>query len=566
MATVGTALSLLAFQTVAHFEERETLSRLGRSADLYVGLLREQFARREAVTAAVAGLYGASGTVNRGSLRNHAGLIASDLAGMAALAWLPRTPPQHAARMAGALRALDPLIAGIRAPGGAVIDDPFFDHDLYPFATVEPAEASKVLLGLDAASVYGLHGVLRRAAAGDRVVAGGPVDLVPPAGAAEVVLFAPVAAERPGGTPPHGALSPPRGMIATVFHLDRVVAAAFAAYPTPLFHIHLINPQAAAGSPPLVSVAAMDRPAPSRVSDAALRRTVEWGQRPWVLAFDPTPAATPAAAQGRAVWALLFGLAVTAFGTGYLVLVARTTARLRREVEARARAEIHLRTANERKDLLLKEINHRVKNSLQLVSSLFTMQERRIADPDAKEAFARAVERIRAVAQVHERLYKTDDVTTIDLADYLRRLCNDLTASHPDHTCLVEAADARLPTDTAVSLGLIAAELITNAVKHAHATGDDRTITVTLHRPAAGALELGVRDHGCGVPDGFDPHRTSGSLGMRVIVSLTRQIGGTVAVENAGPGARWTVRFPDPGGTAPPAPPPPLGRGARVTI
>ncbi|MGQ9367364.1 sensor histidine kinase [Azospirillum sp. ST 5-10] len=547
VAAVGIVLSLLAYHTVARYEEREHLSLLGRSADLYAGLLRDQFARREAVTGAVAGMYSASSVVNRGSLRNYADLIASDQSGMVALAWLPRTTPPQAGQVADALRAFDPAIAGILAPGGGRIDTTLFDHDLYPVVAVEPAAAGKALMGLDAASVYGLGAVLRRAAADQRVAASGPLALTAPGAASEVVLVAPV----------HGDRSALRGYIATVFRLDAVARAAFAPYPTGLFHVHLLDPAAPDAAGPVLTVAASDAEAPeAAVPAGAPRRTVTWGGRPWVLAFTPTAAALPAPMAGEALWALLFGLLLTASAIGYLVLVARATGRLRREVAARGEAEARLRAANERKDLLLKEINHRVKNSLQLVASLFTMQARRIADAEAKDAFTEAVGRIQAVSQVHERLYKTDDVTGIDAASYLRALCGDLTATNPDHVCRIEVPPLRLPTDTAVSLGLIATELVTNAVKHAGAAGAGRIIDVALTTVAPGVLELVVRDYGRGVPDGFDPHRAGGSLGMRVIVTLARQLGGELAVANAAPGARWSVRFPEPGSPLTPAAPP----------
>lgn len=116
-----------------------------------------------------------------------------------------------------------------------------------------------------------------------------------------------------------------------------------------------------------------------------------------------------------------------------------------------------------------------------------------------------------------------------------------------NHHCRITAEPLRLPTDTAVSLGLIAAELVTNAVKHGTppaTTAGETTVDVAFGAVTPGALEFSVRDYGRGVPEGFEVRTSGRSLGIRVISTLARQLGGEVAVTNARPGARWAVRLP----------------------
>ncbi len=543
-AVLGSLLSVAAFCVAADYEAREHRNQLEREADVAVSLLQDQFARRVAVTEAVAALYSASSVVTKGSLRNHAALIASNHAGFQALLWLPKA----SAPMAGHGAPKD-------APKDAQGDVAVADHAPFQIAAAEPVNANQAMLGIDAASFPDLRQALETAQATGHAVAAGPVSLSPDADGVQTLLVAPVRSEpsaRPAAPQPMDQPQTPalRGFIATVFRADQVITDSFAHRPSSLLDVQVLGPTDDTGEGPRQATPASSADGAGATDALSIQRVAIWGQRSWRLIFQPTAAAKPALFDGRALWVLLVGLVLTASGSGYLALVARNAARLRREVEARRRAEERLVAVNERQELLLKEINHRVKNSLQLVASVFAMQARGIEDGAAKAQFTQAIGRVQAVSQVHERLYRTDDVTGIDFASYLQALCADLTASAPNHHCRVTAEPLRLPTDTAVSLGLIAAELVTNAVKHGTppaTTAGETTVDVAFGAVAHGALELAVRDYGRGVPEGFEVRTSGRSLGMRVILTLAQQLGGEVAVANARPGARWAVRLPAPG-------------------
>jgi two-component sensor histidine kinase len=197
-----------------------------------------------------------------------------------------------------------------------------------------------------------------------------------------------------------------------------------------------------------------------------------------------------------------------------------------------------------RQELLLREADHRVRNSLQLVSSALRLQGmRKGADPRLREEFAQASRRIEAVARTHERLHRPGAAGEIEFAGYLRGLCADLAAALAHPAIEVDAADSPVAADKAVSLGLVANELVTNACKHARLDGAPGRVRVGLSRLGDGTLRLSVADEGAGLPEGFDPARSAG-LGMRIIHGLARALGARLEVDPGPPGARFAVLLP----------------------
>ena len=196
------------------------------------------------------------------------------------------------------------------------------------------------------------------------------------------------------------------------------------------------------------------------------------------------------------------------------------------------------RQAVEKANLMAKEIDHRVMNSLQFVSGLLAMQSR---SPDIGEAAAHlelAANRVAAVAQVHRHFY-ADAANQVSCVAYLRRLCDDL-AAILGRKIVVEGDEEMVPATSIQSIGLITNELVTNAAKHGAGKID------IAFRASADMNRLIVCDEGSGLIDGFDPHSSTAGLGMRVITTLVKQLRGTL---DAGPradgaGACFTVQFP----------------------
>ena len=208
----------------------------------------------------------------------------------------------------------------------------------------------------------------------------------------------------------------------------------------------------------------------------------------------------------------------------------------------KAAAEAQLVASNARLEALLGEVNHRVANSLQLVSAMVRLQANAVADAAAKGALADTQRRIEAIAQVHRRLYTSNDVENVDMRDYLGALVEELadtwsTDAAPRRLSLV-AEPIRLPTDRAVSLGVIVTELVTNACKYAYGDSDGE-VRVALGREGAGFL-LSVEDDGCGIAAGSTPRGTG--LGTQLIAAMAKSLRSVVEYDPAHQGTRVFLR------------------------
>lgn len=192
--------------------------------------------------------------------------------------------------------------------------------------------------------------------------------------------------------------------------------------------------------------------------------------------------------------------------------------------------------------MLTREISHRVKNSLAMVASLLNMQSRMSDDPLLQRALADAQTRVHTIAQVHDRLWRSNEVHAVNLAEFMSELCEQFQqTAQPGQLIRHDFLPVDVLTDQAVPLGLLANELVTNAFKYAYPDGFGE-VFVGIHKTAQGHLRLEVADRGIGLPEGFDG-ATSRSLGMKVINSFSRQLGGRPTWEDAAPGTRFVLDF-----------------------
>lgn len=216
--------------------------------------------------------------------------------------------------------------------------------------------------------------------------------------------------------------------------------------------------------------------------------------------------------------------------------------RLRRQKERNERA---VREARDRAELLLREVNHRVANSLGLVAAMVRMQASLLRDPAATQALNETQTRITAIASVHRRLYASDVIGLVEIDDYLKHFLDDLQRSlaGPEHPHTIELSAERLTvaTDKAVSLGVIVGELVTNAYKYAYPAGAAGAIRVK-----AGLVDdiarVAVEDDGCG----FDPEAAPAGtgLGTRIMAAMATNLGAEIRFERPGQGTRAVVTFP----------------------
>jgi two-component sensor histidine kinase len=217
--------------------------------------------------------------------------------------------------------------------------------------------------------------------------------------------------------------------------------------------------------------------------------------------------------------------------------------RLRRKT---AEAEEALRASNQRLQALLREVNHRVANSLQLVSAFVQLQAGAVKDEGARAALRDTQRRIEAVGQVHRRLYTSDDVETVDMAAYLQALVRELEeagfGARGARRLKLTAEPIRLDTDRAVSLGVIVNELITNACKYAYAPDEPGEVRVSLTRDGAHGLRLVVEDDGRGLGPGLTAQGTG--LGARVILAMAESLGANLDYDPAHRGVRVSLTAP----------------------
>jgi two-component sensor histidine kinase/CHASE1-domain containing sensor protein len=207
---------------------------------------------------------------------------------------------------------------------------------------------------------------------------------------------------------------------------------------------------------------------------------------------------------------------------------------------ARAReAEALARQARERTELLMREMNHRIANSLQIAGAMAALQARYLSDPSAKEALAMTRDRIAAIAQVHRRLYTSHDVREVQLTSFLSGLVEELKRTAGESVSIAfEGAEGAVSPDRAVSVGVAAAELIGNALKYGRDAGGRTTIRVRLHRQDE-AFVLGVGDDG----PGHSGVQGTG-LGHRIVGSMASALNGTFETNNRLPGFEAILRFP----------------------
>ncbi len=213
--------------------------------------------------------------------------------------------------------------------------------------------------------------------------------------------------------------------------------------------------------------------------------------------------------------------------------------------QALSEANANLEAVVARQLVLLREVNHRVANSLQLIASLVHMQAGAVKDQAAQSALRDTQARISAIMQIHRRLYTSDNVEFVDMAEYLEGLVSELhqslTSSHRNLPIRLTAESVTLGTDKAVALGVIVAELVTNACKYAYGEGEDGEIRIALTHVSPGTLRLVVEDDGRGFAEGVAP--TGTGLGQKVIGAMAQSLDAKMTFDPAYKGTRAIMAF-----------------------
>jgi two-component sensor histidine kinase len=197
------------------------------------------------------------------------------------------------------------------------------------------------------------------------------------------------------------------------------------------------------------------------------------------------------------------------------------------------------------REVLLQEIHHRVKNNLQVISSLINMQVRKLEAGSSRDALEQCQTRVLAIALIHEKLYQSKDYSEVHFAEYARSLAasvfHALGVSETQVTLELAIDDVPLGVDRAIPCGLLLNELITNALKHAFPGGRAGAVRVELARITGDRLRLVVSDNGVGLPAGVDIQRT-GSIGLQLVTTLAEQLEATLEI-SGDRGATFQLTF-----------------------
>ena len=222
-----------------------------------------------------------------------------------------------------------------------------------------------------------------------------------------------------------------------------------------------------------------------------------------------------------------------------------TNRRLMTEISERQRAEDQIKASLQEKDVLLREIHHRVKNNLQVIASLLNLQSRSITDEHVLEPLRESQNRIESMALIHQKLYDSDDLMVVDFAEYSRNLATHLLSSYGVSQVIALRVDSdagiSLAINSAIPCGLIINELVSNSLKYAFSAGQKGEIRIELRRKEDGRVTLTVADNGAGIPDEID-FRNTKSLGLRLVNILSGQLEGTLELERIG-GTKFELTF-----------------------
>jgi PAS domain S-box-containing protein len=221
---------------------------------------------------------------------------------------------------------------------------------------------------------------------------------------------------------------------------------------------------------------------------------------------------------------------------------------INRDATQRKRAELQIKKSLKEKEILLKEIHHRVKNNLQVITSLLDLQADALGDSNIHKAIQDSKDRIHSMALVHENLYRFGDLARINGIEYIHKLIDYIFDVYGDLTVnitfnvQIETPSLELDMDTAVPIGLILTELLSNALKHAFPHGKKGEIHIAVRPGIPGMLTMEVRDNGVGMPPDINVPESQ-SLGLQLVHLLTQQVKGTIEIKR-NKGTTVTITFP----------------------
>jgi two-component sensor histidine kinase len=242
------------------------------------------------------------------------------------------------------------------------------------------------------------------------------------------------------------------------------------------------------------------------------------------------------------------GLSVFANQVAYAIRNTRLYDHAQKEIYERTQAEIRVREALQEKEVLLKEVHHRVKNNLQVISSLLSLQSSQIKDPETVQIFRDSQNRVRSMALIHEKLYQSHDLAQIEFKGYIQSLTSFLVRSFAAEsrgvTFRLDVDAIELGIDQAIPCGLIINELVSNSLKYAFPDSQKGEVYIQFKIDKGQRLHLNVGDNGVGFPENVDFQNTA-SLGLQLVNSLVSQLEGSIKLVRSS-GTEFRIDFCEP--------------------
>lgn len=216
--------------------------------------------------------------------------------------------------------------------------------------------------------------------------------------------------------------------------------------------------------------------------------------------------------------------------------------RIQKSRKELAQRNVQLKTTVGEKELLVKEVHHRVRNNLQIISSLLALQSRKVKDEESIAIFEMGQSRVQAMALLHKKLYQGEIKAGVNLKEYLKDLIKEISSFNKEVKIEIDCPEIELDIDTAVPIGLVVNELVTNSFKYAYKDNLSPVLQVAVSDRTGGKYQLMVADNGQGIPAGFEIKK-SDTLGMRLVHSLVKQLLGKVEYEYSNQMSRFIIQF-----------------------
>ncbi len=433
---------------------------------------------------------------------------------------------------------------------------------------IEPLEDNKSALGFDISSNPVRKKAIEKAFSGRMPVSTGRITLVQEKGSQfGILILFPIYRYDQAN---NGGVNYPKkrkGFVVEVLRLGDLLRSALSLYENDGFDLFLFDLSADPDQQLLAGLHDSEDSKSAPINSAKLKTGTHWSRivvfagRKWEILLVPSREYLDTRSYWQVQSAFLFCFFVTVFLAFYLyrkqqyaaaieqgiIDHAETNRELQKEIRERYQAEEQIKANLQEKEVLLHEIHHRVKNNLQVVSSLLKLQADYFQDETIKTALEESQNRIYSMSAIHETLYQSERLSEINLRSYLKKITDNLYATFTSESnrhieLSVDAEEIEMHIEHASPLGLIVNELVTNSFKYAFENHTSGKIQVIGKAVAADELEITIRDNGKGLPADLDWKNTS-SMGLKLVVLLAEsQLDGSIE-KSSGAGAAFTIRF-----------------------